>query len=253
MNEFKIPCNGEPSNILLKVSVNSPMKVRVMAFNPNVPNTYYTNRVKTVSGQGEFEIRMPQNCENVIVRVVPINGASNQLKVVSVEKTKLNQHSNCFSDSKIMSFVKFAQEFSEKASILSKGTYYSDDRKYRIDYFDVITQEGRAIPTPARISNINGRMEVAKRSFVNYTVPMRMAILLHEYSHFNLNKIQHDEIEADLNALRIYLGLGYPVIEAHNSFINVFKNTPTAQNKERYQYIKTFIDNFETLKYKICL
>ena len=98
MNEFKIPCNGEPSNILLKVSVNSPMKVRVMAFNPNIPNTYYTNRVKTVNGQGEFEVRMPQNCENVIVRVIPLNGASNQLKIVSVEKQKLNQFSNCFSD-----------------------------------------------------------------------------------------------------------------------------------------------------------
>lgn len=253
MNEFKIPCNGKPTSLLLKVRVNMPMKVRVMAYNPNVPNTYYTNRVKTVSGQGEFEIRMPQNCENVIVKVVALNGANNQLNVESVTKHELEQVSNCYSDKKIMSFVKFAQEFSEKASILSKGTYYSDDRKYRIDYFDVITQEGRAIATPARISNINGRMEVAKRSFVNYTVPMRMAILLHEYSHFNLNRVQHDEVEADLNALRIYLGLGYPVIEAHNSFLNVFKNTPTEQNKERYQYIKTFIDNFPSMKHKYCL
>lgn len=253
MNEFRIPCDNKPTKLVVKLSTNQPQMIRLMAFNPNKPKTYYTNRVKTVSGSAEFEIRMPQSCDEVVVRVVSENGG-NGVSVDSIDKVKLEQYTNCFkSSAKVLSFVKFAQEFSENASILSIGTYYSDDKLYRIDYFDVISDNGRVLSTPARCSNVNGRMEVSKKHFTEYTVPMRMAILLHEFSHYYLNVVTQDEVEADLNALRIYLGLGYPIIEAHNSFLNVFKNTPTAQNKERYQYIKAFIDNFDTMKYKICL
>ena len=49
---------------------------------------------------------------------------------------------------------------------------------------------------------------------------MRMAILLHEFSHFYLNDRMEDETEADLNGLLIYLALGYPRIEAYQSFFN---------------------------------
>lgn len=253
MQDIQVKCEGKPTLLTVKVSVNQPQKIRLMVYNPNRPNTYYTNRVKTISGVAEFEVRMPQNCDTVVVKVVSMNGSPNGINIISVDQSKLNQHIGCYSQSNIASFVKFAQEFSEQASILSTGTYFSDDKKYRIDFFDVIKQNGREIPTPARISNMNGRMEVAKKHFLAYTVPMRMAILLHEFSHFNLNVVQKDEIEADLNALKIYLGLGYPVIEAHMSFLNVFKGTPSEQNKERYQYIKSFIDNFEDMKYRICL
>ena len=259
MGDIQIPCDGEASKLVIKLSVARPQKVRIMVFNPDRPNTYYTNRVKTVQQNGEFEVRMPQNCNTVSLRVASESGVTNEIKILSVDKKKLDQYSNCYSDPKVLSFVKFAQDFCEKCSILStKGdggfvSYYSNDGKYRIDYFDVITEQGRALATPARCSNVNGRMEVSKKHFVAYTVPMRMAILLHEFSHFYLNVITQDEIEADLNALKIYLGLGYPVIEAHMSFLNVFKGTPSQQNKERYQYIKSFIDNFDTNKVRYCL
>jgi hypothetical protein len=85
------------------------------------------------------------------------------------------------------------------------------------------------------------------------TIPMRIAILCHEFSHFYLNDVQKDEIEADLNALKLYLGMGYPVIEAHKAFLETFKKSPTPTNKERYQYLKAFIDNWDKNKYKICL
>ena len=252
--KFKtIQCNGEPIQLVVTLSVLKPQKIRLMVFNPNMPNTYYTNRVKTINGKAEFQVFMPQNSKEVVVKAVSIDGSNESVEILSVEKKKLDQFSNCYSSPKIDSFIKFAQEFSERCAVLSQGTYFSDDRKYRIDLMNDITQNGRIIQTPARISNINGRMEVSKNQFDKYTVPMRMAILLHEFAHFNLNVVTKDEIEADLNALKIYLGLGYPVIEAHNSFLNVFKRSPSLQNKERYQYIKTFIDNFHTIKYRICL
>lgn len=74
---------------------------------------------------------------------------------------------------------------------------------------------------------------------------MRMAILLHEFSHYYLNNDMSNEVEADLNALLIYLGLGYPRIDAFNVFIGVFKNTPTEQNAQRIEILKTFIQDFD--------
>ncbi len=64
-----------------------------------------------------------------------------------------------------------------------------------------------------------------------------------------LNERIEDETEADLNGLLIYLALGYPRIEAYQSFLTTFKDTPTPQNKERYEILHQFITNFERNKF----
>ena len=75
-----------------------------------------------------------------------------------------------------------------------------------------------------------------------------MAILLHEFSHFNLNENIDDESEADLNGLLMYLGLGFPRIEASSAWLEVFLGAQTEQNKERYKLIEQFIKDFENYK-----
>jgi hypothetical protein len=82
-----------------------------------------------------------------------------------------------------------------------------------------------------------------------------MAILLHEFSHFYLNAEINDETEADKNALMIYLGLGYPRIEACEAFLDTFIKSsqgPTplteeqlAVNSRRYNIIHKYIQDFE--------
>ena len=98
--------------------------------------------------------------------------------------------------------------------------------------------------TPARISKSNGRIQVSKKQFDKYTVPMRMAILLHEFAHFYLNENIDDETEADLNGLLIYLGLGYPRIEGYEAFLQVFEGSPTQENKKRYDVIHKIYSRF---------
>lgn len=73
---------------------------------------------------------------------------------------------------------------------------------------------------------------------------MRMAILLHEYSHYYLNKNPSNEVEADLNGLRLYLKLGYPKIDIYNVFLNVFKTSPSEQNKRRFKKLDNLVKNF---------
>jgi hypothetical protein len=98
--------------------------------------------------------------------------------------------------------------------------------------------------TPARISTKNGRIQVSQEAFVPFTIPMRMAILLHEFSHYYVNSDIANETEADLNGLTIYLGLGYPIKEAYAAFGETFIGFPSPENKIRYQIIDKFIKDY---------
>ena len=76
-----------------------------------------------------------------------------------------------------------------------------------------------------------------------------MAILLHEYSHVFRNpkiglEIQN-EVGADINALYIYLGLGFSKIDAICVYANVFLKAQTKGNIERMRKIMDYIAKFE--------
>jgi ferritin len=78
---------------------------------------------------------------------------------------------------------------------------------------------------------------------------MRMMILLHEYSHKYRNpKIGieiSNEIGADINALYIYLGLGFSKIDAICVYANVFLKAQTQGNIARMRKIMDYINKFE--------
>lgn len=252
MYKFFANTERKPASIDLGVQSLFPCKVRVQALDPNKKGAVYMDRVMTVSGTQDFVISLPQSPKKLLI-IVSGNVDNNNLRVTKLEKAKLKSYRSCLKGSKVKNFVKFAKDFCENAGILSAGRYVSDNGKYVIDYFPVIKDKGKVLTTPARISNKTGRMEVSQKAFRRMTIPMRMAILCHEFSHFYMNKVTTDEIEADLNALKIYLGMGYPVIEAHKAFLETFMKYPSETNKERYEYLKTFMDNWETNKFQFCL
>lgn len=252
MIEQIVNTNNEKFNLITKLYADVPTKVRLVCYDPFKKGATYMDRWKTIKGEEVLETRLPTSPKKLMVKIIPENPS---LKVLGFEAKSLPVYSVCLNrNANVKAFVKFAQEFCENLFYLPLGTYYSDNRKFRIDLFEVITDDetGRKLRTPARISNQTGRIEVSKSHFLKMTIPMRMAILLHEFSHFYMNDKKTDEIEADLNALKIYLSLGYPYIEAHKSFIHTFKGNQTRQNKERYEEIKKFVKNFETRKYGLC-
>lgn len=200
-----------------------------------------------------FFVRMPVSPQTALVYVynedngnLPV-GMDNTLEVQSITKEQLDKKLDVidFSNPLVRSFVTFATRFTYNAGTLPSGDYVSDDKRFMIKYPAIIQDDGIEQSTPARIDIDTGIIEVSKRHFLDYTVPNRMAILLHEFSHVYLNDNIDDEVEADLNGLLIYLGLGYPRIEAFEVFAQTFLGTPTEQNKMRYDRIKEFIDNFE--------
>ena len=250
--------------LMIEVATDSPQKIQIIVKDINKPDTKYTDRYSTVDGTQKFYVRMPLSPYESLVSVYNKSngntkqGSDNSFKVIRVDARPLERKMDCvdWSNPKIRDFVGFAQQFSNNAGILSAGkypngsTYISDEGNFRIDYFDDIrSKTGQVIATPARISQTKGIIQVSKQHFQQFTVPMRMAILLHEFSHFYLNERIEDETEADLNGLLIYLALGYPRIEAYQSFLTTFKDTPTPQNKERYEILHEFITNFERNKF----
>lgn len=174
--------------------------------------------------------------------------------------------------------LKFFEQFSMRAGFLSAGPslpptkdgqprggsiYRSEHGNFTIQYVDVIIdwneflfdddgnatghnpKYGQELVTPARINWGTGIIQVSKKHYLQYTVPERLIILLHEYAHKYLSKDIRNEIEADLNGALIYLSEGYPRIEAFKAFYAVFDHADTAQNRERKEKLESFVDDFE--------
>lgn len=249
---------GQPCTLKVTIHTDKMEKLWLKFSDAQQNHTFYTKRYAFVDGTQDYYIRMPLAPQVGLLLVYnntnPLGKGEDgsTFKITNTQILPLKKENIRFTPEQ-RSFIQFAQEFSERAGILSasrKGDVYrSDDLKYRIDYFDEIRGEkGNVLATPARISQTDGRIEVSQRQFREMSVPMRMAILLHEFSHFYVNKNPESEIQADINGLRIYLALGYPKIDAYNVFLNVFKTTENPETLKRFHYLDNFIINYQNAK-----
>lgn len=250
---YKVDTRFDELTLRIKVYTHKSCNVRIKVVDSDQPNTSYTDRFKTVDGESIFFVRMPVSGRESLVYVyneengnLPA-GNDDTIEVLSITKEPLEKKMDVvdMANPLIRSFVNFATRFSYNAGSMPCGSYVSDDHKFVINYLPIIQDGGQEQTTPARIDIDNGLIEISKKQFVTFTIPNRIAILLHEFSHVYLNDNVDDEVEADLNALLIYLGLGYPRIEAFEVFAKTFENAPTELNKMRYDKICDFIDNFE--------
>jgi hypothetical protein len=257
---FSIPCNGLPFTLIVGIKTNKPENICLTAKDYHKQNTYYISRKGMVNGYKEYELKFPQTPKLLVFSIFNLdkgnfpNNEDDSFKIVKFEAENCKTYP-LWGDKDVFNFVKFAKEFSANASVLSSGDfkpsiYRSDDGKFCIDYYNKIRdrKSGRFVSTPARIGHQTGIIEISKSDFEKYTVPMRMVILLHEFSHKYMNpKVNReisDEIAADINALNIYLSLGYPDIEAQYAFLRVFKGANNSLNKKRYLILDDFIKKF---------
>jgi len=251
---FELPTRYDELTIKIVVSTSSPQKIRIKVKDKDLANTIFTDRYKTVNGENTFFVRMPISGKTALIYVYNEDkgnmgeGEDNSFIVKSIKVQELEKKLDVvdFSNPYVKNFVIFATKFSFNAGWIGSGSYVSDDKRFVIEYLPILTDDsGAEVTTPARIDITDGTIQVSQRQFTQMTIPNRMAILLHEFSHYYLNENIDDEIEADLNGLLIYLGLGYPRIEAFEVFSKTFMNAPTEENMQRYGKIKNFIDNFE--------
>jgi hypothetical protein len=239
--------------VRVRVRTTKPSKIRLIGSDKNQANTKFIDSVKVVSGEEDLFIRMPMSPNVLLIDVYNQDngnkpkGEDGSFEVVGIRNETLDVTlSQTQMDTPIVkSFVSFAQRFSYNAGWLPPKDYFSSSRQFKIEYMPVITSmKGEKLTTPARISTQNGRIQLSQEAFVPFTIPMRMAILLHEFSHYYVNSDIADEVEADLNALTIYLGLGYPIKEGYAAFGETFMDAPTQLNKNRYEIINRFIKDY---------
>jgi len=257
---MKIPFTNIKKNpVTLEVTVQAPKKtlIGIIVCDAKHKDTIYSQSYTNVEGVVPIEIRLPQVPQYGYVIVYNASDKNNKdsgFRVLKTETKKLKTDITVYDSTNpiLQDFVKFAQDFSERASYLptkngskDRSIYTSNDGKFTIHYLDEIMVNGKPRPSSMRVNQKTGVMELAKKYVSQYTVAERMAILLHEFSHFYLNKNHKDEFEADMNALMVYCGLGYPRKEAGTAWYKVFYRTPSDMNIDRMQKIYTFLRNFD--------
>jgi len=134
-------------------------------------------------------------------------------------------------------FLEFAKSFAEQAGYLEAGgrPYYAKGLgdRYIIKYSNSIKSRrtGKHEETPARIGSKTGVIEASAQHFRKYSIPVRMMILCHEWSHHILDT--RSEFVADKKGLQMYLDMGFPDIEAMYAITKVFDNFAINSEKEK--------------------
>ena len=253
--------NYEQMTINIDIEVVAPTRIRIVLEDTDNPNTVLTNRFRDIETKDTVLIRVPicgKNSKLIIYdENEPVENGDTTFKITNLTKSHLKKRFDVVDirEPKIASFVSFCEQFCfnagwlELQEINSDKYYKSNDGKYRIQYVDCIYDDnGSDLKTPACIYE-DGLIQVDARFFRDSTVPMRVAILCHEFAHIYLNTNPDDETEADLRGLSIYLSLGYPRVEAFEAWIDCFWEADTPENQIRYQIIEKFIEDFENKKW----
>tara|TARA_R110000868_G_scaffold163341_3_gene395530 strand:- start:132 stop:920 length:789 start_codon:yes stop_codon:yes gene_type:complete len=244
--------------LYLIISCVGKKKLKVWAEDYGKPNSKYANREIIVDGKRTIHFNFPVSPKKLYIGVANVdNEADNDFQVVLME-SELKTY-NVWLDSETSDFLKLSSQFSQVAGFTNAPPngriFQTDDKQFTIKYYDVIrdNMSGKPLNTPARIGHRSGIIETAKIKFDAYTIPMRMIILLHEFSHKYKNpKIGleiSNETGADINALYIYLGLGFSKIDAICVFANVFLKAQTQGNIERMRKIMDYIQRFENQEF----
>lgn len=254
--EHRILTGYESQILKIGVRTETARQIRVIVSDADQINTEFTNRYTICNGIKYFYVRMPLAPRVAVVKIIDETkkDASSEFSLVGPGIWRMPLERKMIEVDihrpEVRSFVNLAQRFCYNAGTLAPALYKGGE--IQINYLPKLTSEnGGKTNTPARVGEITGVIEVSQERFVPFTIPMRMAILCHEFAHYYRNTNMYNEIEADLQGLLIYLGLGYPRIEAYEAFIETFIGVQTSLNRKRIEVIQRFIDDFETHKFLI--
>lgn len=241
----------KPCALSFDVRTSRPQKIGIMIADELLPNTYYMNRWKIVEKEHHFSCELPINSDNVELIVYNTNDARNLKQNYGFEVGNIKIDNLKRDLSKIpqfdIKFIRFANWVSRRCAIMSPGAIMDDDGYFRFDLLKNIHRDnGQVHTTPCRIEMNSKRIEISLNKFLSYSVPGRVALLLHEFGHGFLNFDPANEEEADVKSLLDYLYYGYPKIEAKRVWLKVFGNSPSDYNRKRYGKIKQIIDDFST-------
>lgn len=250
----KIDTNNEKFSLNITITCTGKKRFRVWAEDSGKVNSKYADREIDVDGQRTIHFNFPVSPRVIFFAVLNAQNPKDPDFKVTTEKVPLKTY-NIWMDEETNNFLKLATHFCQVAGFEPASAngrlFKTADDEFKIKYYDIIKDglSGRPMNTPARIGHKSGIIEMAKCKTDKYTVPMRMIIILHEFSHKYKNpKIGleiSNETGADINALYIFLGLGFSKIDAICVFANVFLKAQTQSNVQRLRKITDYIARFE--------
>jgi len=250
-----VPSNKKRFRIRIGIRAFTPFHLGIKAYDATRYNTHYFRRKVPFrssdfqEGEAYREIIIPMPISPETLSVELIDKYSKNDNAFQVEKFKVEEMppAKIWAEQHMHDFIKFAENFSQKAGYVKTGFYHSPDYQFLIHYLPQIKgQLGEVMVTPARTHRVTGRHQVAQDLFKRFTVPVRLFILLHERQHFTLPTRQ--EKPADLAALKLYLDLGYPTIEAVYAATKVFRLHPETIGKGQVIRTKDIIDFIDRYK-----
>jgi hypothetical protein len=255
---IKYESNNDKMCLFIKIKCNGTRNFRVYAEDYGKKNSKYAVRDIIVQGEREIYFSFPVSPKTLLIGCNDISRPNSKDFEVTVTRGDLRKY-DVWLDQSVRDFLDLAIYFSQVAGFrpaTASGTLFeTSDKKYSIKYFDIIrdVMTGKPMSTPARIGHRTGAIEASKMKFDPYTIPMRVMILLHEFSHkFKNPKIGleiSNEFGADINGLYIYLGLGFSKIDAICVFAKVFLKAQTPGNIARMRKINDYIKKFENQEF----
>ena len=215
---------------------------------------YFRRKLFLNKGQRRtIKVQLPVTPEHLELEIV--NKSAGDYNGFELQKFDVKEMTSpsFWADENQHRFMDFAIRFSQKAGYLPPGFYDSKDHEFLFQYLSRITDSlGNELVTPARTHRMMPRVQISRKQFKRFTVPIRVAILAHEGCHYLLNT--RSEKEADLCGMSYYLNYGFPKIEAVYAATKVFRMFPHSIGEahvKRTEDILRFIEDFkeyETLK-----
>jgi hypothetical protein len=244
--------------LYITIKCSGKKRFRVWAEEYGKKNSKYADREIFVEGERVIHFNFPHHPDQLFIGCLNADLPSAKDFEVTLMEAPLKTY-NVWIDGQSERFAHFAQQFTAQCGYQAASDagrpFRTPDREFTIKYFNTIREprSGQPLNTPASIGHQSGTIYAAKSKLDLYTVAMRMIILLHEYSHKYKNpKIGleiSNEIGADINALYIYLGMGYSKVDAITVFSKVFLKTQTPDNMERIRKINDYIQRFENQEF----
>ena len=180
--------NNQSFSLLITITCKEKKRFRIYASDFGRANSKYADRVIDVEGKRSIYFSFPVSPKKL--GIIAFNENDHRDKDFDIQLMQMPlQTYNVSLDDNTMNFLEMAIPFCQisgfKNASPNGSMISSNNGKFNIKYFPVIKDfmSGKTYSTPARIGHESGIIEVAKSKFDNYTIPMRLVILLHEFSH----------------------------------------------------------------------
>ena len=248
----RIPSQGRRFRIRLGIHAKRAFVLGIGLYDPYKKHSvYFRRKARFLKGDThrEFIISMAVSPENLEMELRDKDHPEDEsaFEVTSFEIEKMPPI-GLWATASQYRFLEFAIAFSKSAGHLPVGFYKSEKDEFLFEYLQSITDPmGRELITPARVHRKMPRVQISQKLFKGYTIPIRVAILLHEGCHWFLNT--RSQRRADICGIKQYLDYGFPTIEAVYAVTRVFSDFPNMAGDsqlERTKDIIRFINTYKT-------